>query len=349
MRADSPGFVAEILVRGGQQVTEGQTLVVLRNDDLSLELADLEYAIEQTETKCRVYEHGRQLAASQAEAKQLEALRTKYEEKSRQVANLTLRAPVSGHVIGVNLENLSGVYVKPGEEVLSIGNEQHKELQLAIAQEKLSVFELNVGRPLSIRLRGGGALRTTLTSITPRASRACPHPAPSGVNGGPLPVRAGAPDPHDGNAVEPELLVPHFTGKVKLDSELSSQLRAGQIGRAALPLHREAIGRYVHRTLSQLAPAAVSSGEFPTPKLSVGVYTTRPSPIMWLRHPAAVQLVDGLNWRSANPVLTGRDLISTLCGKMPQSRRARLQSCGCGILPQCSWLTASIGGARIPF
>ncbi len=253
VRADSPGFVAKIHVQGGQLVTEGQVLAVLRNDELALELADLERAIEQAETKCRVHEHGRKLAAWQAEAKQLEALQKKHQEKSEQISHLTLRAPTSGRVIGVDLQNLLGVYLKPGDEILSIGSEHHKELRLAIAQDKLPAFKTNVGRPVHVRLPGGQVFLSELSSIEPRARLDCPHPALSGANGGPLAVKAKGQEPDDlgHDAEQTELLVPHFVGRLCLTGERSVQLRAGQVARAALTSHREAVGSYLFRELTR--------------------------------------------------------------------------------------------------
>lgn len=252
IRADSPGFVSQILVRGGQSVSAGQTLIILRNDELELALADLERAIAQSELKCRIYEHGRQLAARQAEAKQLEALQTKYEEKSQQLKTLEILAPISGRVIGANLSNLAGVYLEPGEEILSIGDEQQKELQVAIAQEMLTAFKASEGQPVRVRLRNGVAFQAILLSISPRATLACPHNALSGANGGPLPVRAAPAESRDEmDNPERELLVPHFTGTLPLDQVRGSGLRAGQVGRAALSAYREPIGSYLHRAVSR--------------------------------------------------------------------------------------------------
>jgi putative peptide zinc metalloprotease protein len=252
IRADSPGFVSQILVRGGQLVSAGQTLVILRNDELKLELADLERAIAQSEVKVRIYEHGRQLATRQAEAKQLEVLQTKYEDKCQQLKTLEILAPISGRVIGANLSNLAGVYLEPGEEILSIGDEQRKELQVAIAQEMLTAFQASEGQPVRVRLRNGEAFQTVLSSISPRATLECPHTALSGANGGPLPVRAAVADsPDEADSPDGELLVPHFTGTLQLDRVRSSGLRAGQVGRAALPTYREAIGSYLHRALTR--------------------------------------------------------------------------------------------------
>ncbi len=104
---------------------------------------------------------------------------------------------ISGGVIGLNLQNLLGVYLKPGDEILSIGSEQDKELQLAISQEKLPAFQTNVGRPVRVRLPGGQVFVCPLSSIDPRGSLDCPQPALSGANGGPLAVRAKVEKSHD--------------------------------------------------------------------------------------------------------------------------------------------------------
>ncbi|MFO7905602.1 MAG: efflux RND transporter periplasmic adaptor subunit [Planctomycetota bacterium] len=253
IRADSPGFLKEIHVQPGQLVTKGELLAVLRNEELALELADLELSIQQLETRCRVHEHGRKMAAWQAEMEELDALRKKHIEKMEQVSRLILRAPTSGRVIGSNLRNLTGSYLQSGDQILSIGREQHKELRVAIEQQALPVFKSHVGRTIRVRLSGGRVFVATLSRIEPRARLECPHPALSGETGGPLAVKPkiNDGDEADSGTEEVELLVPHFIGHVALDTERGKEIRAGQLAQVALAADREAIGSYVLQAVTR--------------------------------------------------------------------------------------------------
>ena len=253
VRADSPGFVSDIRVRGGSQVKKGDVLAVLRNDDLEYELADLRFSLEQSRIKSRVHEHKREMAAWQAEAKNFASLQKKYDEKQLQVESLTVRAPASGTVLAHNLSALKGVFLQPGDEFLSLGSETRKELHVALSEDDLSPFKMAVGQPLYVRLPGDHVFQSRLLRIAPRASLECPHSALSAANGGPLAVEAKVADVEDPLDPQQEhsLLVPHFVGTIELTNEQSLQLKTGQVGVAAVRSHREAIGKHFYRAITR--------------------------------------------------------------------------------------------------
>jgi putative peptide zinc metalloprotease protein len=146
VRAGSPGFVAEIHVRSGQQVEAGQLLAALVNLELQSEFRDVELAIKQSQMKSRALKQREELAAYQAEQKQLESLLKKREEKRDEVAQLTVRGPISGTVIVRDPDALFGTYATTGAEIVSIGDERRKELRMSIGQEDLDAFVAYQGK-----------------------------------------------------------------------------------------------------------------------------------------------------------------------------------------------------------
>ena len=146
VRAGSPGFVAEIHVRSGQQVEAGQLLAALVNLELQSEFRDVELAIKQSQMKSRALKQREELAAYQAEQKQLESLLKKREEKRDEVAQLTVRAPISGTVIVRDPDALFGTYATTGAEIVSIGDERRKELRMSIGQKDLDAFVAYQGK-----------------------------------------------------------------------------------------------------------------------------------------------------------------------------------------------------------
>ena len=80
------------------------------------------------------------MAESQAEAEQLTSLERRLQEKQEQLEALTLRAPVDGTVVCRDLSSLRGTYLKQGDEVLVIGSEDRKGLNISIAQEDVDIF-----------------------------------------------------------------------------------------------------------------------------------------------------------------------------------------------------------------
>ncbi|MGD9127079.1 MAG: efflux RND transporter periplasmic adaptor subunit, partial [Planctomycetia bacterium] len=254
IRADSPGFVSEIHVRAGQSVKKDQILATLRNDELHKDLADIKLSVKQAEVKIRVYEHQREMASVQAEMKNLESLQSKLQDKQLQVDQLTIRSPIAGTVIAdENLAMLKGVYMQPGEEILAIGDEESKELQLAISEQDLTSFREVVGTSLRIRLPGGHLFKADLSSIMPRASLQCPHEALSANNGGPLGVRASTSNAENdvNSGQELDLLSPHFIGTIELTGSQSLELKAGQVGVVSIYSDYKSIGTQVYRIVTR--------------------------------------------------------------------------------------------------
>jgi putative peptide zinc metalloprotease protein len=242
VRADSAGFVSQLLVQAGDRVESGQTLAMLDNPEQSLKLRELELNIERAELKSRKLKREGKLAEYQAEQDQVEALELKLREKKEEVEALTVRAPRSGIVMGRQLATLRGMYLAKGDEILSIGEEQRKELQVSLAQHDVQFFSAQVGRPLRISLGDGQMFSGKLDNLEPQASVDPPHAAFGANCGGPIPVverRAGeGADEH----ISHEFLAPRFTGTVPLDASAASQVFSGQLGEVSFRTGEESFG-----------------------------------------------------------------------------------------------------------
>ena len=100
--------------RSGELVQPGQIVVVLENPDLAAELAELRVQISQTDAKARSFVATGETAKYQAETANRKALDKRVSELNREVAELTVRSPVCGHLIGRELRSLAGQYLQPG-------------------------------------------------------------------------------------------------------------------------------------------------------------------------------------------------------------------------------------------
>ena len=251
VRAGSAGFVKDLQISNGQWVDAGQVLAVLENEDLKWELADFELAARQSDIKCRVHEHQRNMAACQAETEYRNSIEKKLKEKREQVEELTIRASISGRVLARGLDALREAYLETGTEILVIGNEQKKELRISIPQEEIGAFRDGVGQPVEIRLAGRAPIRCRLSRIVPRASLECTHPCLYAANGGPLPVKPKS--AFEANAqtrdAEYELLTPCFMGLIDLTAEQSLQLNAGRVADVVLTGQREPIGKHLYHLI----------------------------------------------------------------------------------------------------
>lgn len=245
VRANSSGFVREIHVQNGQLVEPGKLLVVLENEQLALDLAQLELSAEQSRLKARAYRQRGQMTEHRTELSELQALETRAAEKRIQLARLEVRAPVAGRVMRRRLDSLQDTYLKEGDEIVALGNDERKELRLSLAQQDVDQLDARPGTTYRVRLPGVGVVECRLASIAPRATIQPPHQSLCAPYGGPLTVR------HDGKDEVFELLEPRFLAEAELDPAVGRRLYAGQRGTVTLTGTQPSIGVHLYRTLAE--------------------------------------------------------------------------------------------------
>jgi putative peptide zinc metalloprotease protein len=253
VRAGSAGWVREILVEPGQKVLAGDTLLRLVDEPLEQELADLGLEIEQSLTKSRTLEQKRELAAFQAELKNVEALCKRRQEKSDQFDKLTVRAPIAGEVIARELDSLRDTYLSEGQEICVLGNENRKEIRVSVAQSELESAAAALNGAVRIHLPGTGRQSGTLSKISPCASLQPLDIALCAPEGGPLTVKPkGDRQKKDSknSSVEYELLEPGFTATVQIHDDMTRRLYAGQRATVAIPI-RQTVAEHLYHLSCQ--------------------------------------------------------------------------------------------------
>ena len=189
---------------------------MLANDELECEVADL-----QTGNR-HVPAHPPHLAAQgrhcRDESGTTKIRRIGKKASRKNQTGFPARGPraASGIIVSRQPESLLGKYLAEGSEVVLLGDENRKELRVAVDQDDSDSFFAQVGKPVWIRA-GGNVFLNTLSQIEPRASLEPLHPALAATKGGPLPVQRKAnesPDKKDESGPESyELLTPQFTGR----------------------------------------------------------------------------------------------------------------------------------------
>jgi putative peptide zinc metalloprotease protein len=229
VRSASPGLVREVKVRDGETVAKGQVLAVLENEELRVDLANIRHQIEQSRLQQGIHRENDETAKQQAEAAKYRSLRKKEAEIETQVDGLIVRAPIAGQVVAKDLDSFVGRYLAVGDEIAVIGSEQRKEVIVAAAQDDISSFTAQLGRPVRVRILGdeGHSFTAGLSKIDPRASLKPPHAALGADAGGSLPVKSKRESP-DSKKVESELLDPCFSATILLTAPQSLTLHAGQ-------------------------------------------------------------------------------------------------------------------------
>ena len=261
LRAGSPGFVRRIHVESGVTVQQGSLIATLENKELEAELRELELIIEQSKLRARRLEQREELAACQTERTHLESFLTKLHEKQREVAQLSIVAPRAGRVLIRNGASLIGTYATAGTEIAAIGEENQKELRIAIRQEDVEAFREQLDQRVNVRLPGVGRLSCELIRLNPLASLVPEYASLCAKFGGPLEVRESVQTDENTAGNQYELLKPRFTGIVRLGEIESVRLRVGQRGVAWLRCDDETLIRYVIRRIGrQISDARALNG-----------------------------------------------------------------------------------------
>jgi putative peptide zinc metalloprotease protein len=249
IRAPFGGFVTSILVQSGSDVAAGEALLVLENRELSNEIEDMQLELQQAQHRGRSYRKDQDLPAMQVEQELVRVLRTQINDRAEQLQRATLVAPAAGIIVTRDLRSWQGKYVQEGEELLAIGDENAKQMELAIAQADIDKFLAEEGQTVTVRLRAATcpAFSCLLTGVQPRATCELPHPALAAANGGPLPVRANTAQDQE---KEFELTEPYFAAELPLAEDQARRLRSGQLATVRLHKSRGTLAGFAYRRVS---------------------------------------------------------------------------------------------------
>jgi putative peptide zinc metalloprotease protein len=252
VRVESPGFVERVAVEAGQLVEPGDVLVELRNPETVQRLKDLELEIALSEARSRVLHREERMSEYLVENRRRQALQERLGQLQHEVARLTVRAEVSGRVLGRDLPTLLGQYVGMGHELMAVGDEHRKQLEASVGQADIPYFEAAVGGPAKIYVRGraGAPFEGLLERLNPRASRQISHPALVVNAGGPLGVTVRhAASSEESSEPATQLTEARGLAIVTLPEPAARQLRAGQIAYVKLGGRSESISEHVARAV----------------------------------------------------------------------------------------------------
>ncbi len=246
-RAASDGFVVDVPVRSGDPVTVGTVLVRMDDPQLRTRQAELSLDLESAHVLRRKLHNQGEHAMAAAESQRIASLSRQLTEINRQLDALTIRATRAGLVTSPRLETLQGAYLRAGDVVVRVGDEQHKELLASIHGADLQAYRRAVeeGKTLTARLRGGQSLTVQPAAPSPRASLTIPHPALVALAGGPIPLAASDRDA-DPQRSQP-LASPHTESLSPLSAASSRRLRAGQQGMLIIGDNRSLMQRLYQR------------------------------------------------------------------------------------------------------
>jgi putative peptide zinc metalloprotease protein len=136
LRAAQPGWIAELHVREGDRVRKGQPLARLQNRDLTLARtkAEIDVGLAKVEMMSAVGEN-RAERVQQGVRRFNEASATAAQAAHR-CDELELLSPCDGVVLTHYLERKLGQMVRPGDEVVAIGEDARRECLLPLTEKE---------------------------------------------------------------------------------------------------------------------------------------------------------------------------------------------------------------------
>jgi len=161
--------------------------------------------------------------------------------------NLNPLMKINGRIVTRNLESKRGTYVNQGDTIISIGDDGHKELHVAVAQNDLEHFMKTPGQTVMIHIPQKSLLSCPIENFVPRATVTLNHPALAASWGGDLPVK---PVSSNDTQNEFELLEPRFNIIVSIATDKCSELRAGQRVAVTCRPTSYSIGQYLQKSVS---------------------------------------------------------------------------------------------------
>lgn len=188
VRAAGDGFVRKIHCTVGQRVHRGDLLLELSNDTYAAQVRELEIQIEQRKLVARQARMSGKLAVYQAEREVLVTLGKRLRERQEQLNELRVFAPCDGMVMGRTLPNRLGEFVREGDELLSVGPRQGREVVVSIDQDDAFSFARTAKGQVSVWLASGRRIRGVVLDMEPNADRQVRQPALIAPYGGELAV-----------------------------------------------------------------------------------------------------------------------------------------------------------------
>ncbi len=249
------GFASQILIRDGDRVEKGQTLLILDNPERITAVNILKLELDRLRLQSRIAYNNGKLPAMQVLKRRQQALLTQLRQEEEELASLRITAPGPGTVIAPHMQQLAGTYLKKGREILWIVNPGQKHLVASIAQNDIDRMRSLVGQTITVDMRDSdlGLFSGRVERISPTASTELIHPGLAAKYGGPIDVLQKM-VARGTNSVRQQLQMqffnPRFSMEISLPGDLVQKLRPGQIAYVEAQGPRVTLRQKIHDIFS---------------------------------------------------------------------------------------------------
>lgn len=204
VRAKTGGFVTQVLVRNGESVAPGRTLLILEDSALSADRQALESQLERARTQryAAMFEDAERAQKLEEEIDRLGGELRRVEQK---ISDLEIRSHVAGHLVMPRQDDLIGIFVKQGSTLGYVFEAEQIAVRAAVPEYDAALIREDT-RGIAVRIsdRPEQRIIAELVRDIPAATWELPSPALGNRGGG-----SHVTDPTDADglrAVEPVVL-----------------------------------------------------------------------------------------------------------------------------------------------
>ncbi|KLU05640.1 putative transmembrane protein [Rhodopirellula islandica] len=241
VRAQTTGFVDQILVQPGQFVHANQPIAKLKNQALVTEIESLQSQVDAARIRARREWADGKIASHHAEVAVADSLQSRLNNRRERLELLTIRAGSSGRVMlppqTASLDDWLGRYAREGTELARVVDPARKELLVSIGQSDRNTFAECVNEIVEF------VPHSALPVTSARLERV--EPTATDQTDPRLTASAGGPLTEHRIATETRLIAPRFEAVVKLDPQASIQLASGLTGQVRLDRRPRSIAGYL--------------------------------------------------------------------------------------------------------
>ncbi len=261
VRPKAPGFVGQVHVKEGEEVSSDQLLITLHNPELEHQLHSLRIDIAISELKIKNLFTRQEITQMQLEEESLVAMRDREAELTVHLANLEVRSPQNGTILGRDLESLQGQWFEPGQELMSVGDRDEIVATALATQSDVQWLEGQSAPEADLLIWGRHKeefITGVISRVRPRARDDVPHEAFAATAGGPLAVvsRQQSEDKKassSSSAQDLMLTEPRVPIEITLPAADREFLSAGQTGLMLVRSRDENMWSFLTRKVKRMA------------------------------------------------------------------------------------------------
>jgi putative peptide zinc metalloprotease protein len=221
-----PGRVAEVHVKPGEQVKEGEPLITFESPDITFKVKQAERSVASLDAQIQAAQQDPELRSrAQLLLQDLGGARAELAAARAEQERLLVRAPVSGSVLELAEPLRIGEWYKAGEQVALVADTSAIRVDAYVEEADLNrIIADGLGEFIPSDI-ASPRVPLHIVGIEEAALRTLPDPELASVNGGAVPTRIGA-----NEAIVPE--VPLY--RVRLNSTEQAQIKRVSVGTVIL-------------------------------------------------------------------------------------------------------------------